>query len=153
MDDTRKERKRFMSGQPRPLRETQKEKKGFAGLDPNAMGLGGPEWLHAASPRTELPPSSAIASEAEGVASTPTLPSDDTLLPATPVEPRSLLEGMKVVCICKGIKKRVFWKVLDAGARSPEEIHRLTGSGNGGCHGSRCGPRILEMLRNRASET
>jgi bacterioferritin-associated ferredoxin len=55
---------------------------------------------------------------------------------------------MKVVCICKGIKKSVFWKVLDTGVRTKEEVNRLTGSGSGGCQGRRCGPRILEMLRN-----
>jgi bacterioferritin-associated ferredoxin len=59
-----------------------------------------------------------------------------------------MLEGMKVVCICKGIKKSVFWKVLDAGAQSKDEINRLTGSGSGGCQGRRCGPRITEMLRD-----
>ena len=65
-----------------------------------------------------------------------------------PPESRTLLEGMKVVCICKGIKKSVFWKVLDTGVRTKEEVNHLTGSGSGGCHGRRCGPRILEMLRN-----
>ena len=65
-----------------------------------------------------------------------------------PPEPRTILEGMKVVCICKGIKKSVFWKVLDTGVQTKEEVNRLTGSGSGGCQGRRCGPRILEMLRN-----
>jgi bacterioferritin-associated ferredoxin len=65
-------------------------------------------------------------------------------------EPRTILEGMKVVCICKGIKKSVFWKVLDTGVRTKEEVNRLTGSGSGGCQGRRCGPRIIEMLRNLA---
>ena len=49
-----------------------------------------------------------------------------------PPEPRTILEGMKVVCICKGIKKSVFWKVLDTGVRTKEEVNRLTGSGSGG---------------------
>jgi bacterioferritin-associated ferredoxin len=65
-----------------------------------------------------------------------------------PPEARTLLEGMKVICICKGIKKSVFWKVLDTGVRTKEEVNCLTGSGSGGCQGRRCGPRILEMLRN-----
>jgi bacterioferritin-associated ferredoxin len=55
---------------------------------------------------------------------------------------------MKVVCICKGIKKRLFWKALDDGAQTKDEVNRLTGSGSGGCQGRRCGPRILEMLRH-----
>jgi bacterioferritin-associated ferredoxin len=67
---------------------------------------------------------------------------------SSPVEPRTLLEGMKVVCICKGIKKRLFWKAMDDGAQTKDDINRMTGSGSGGCQGRRCGPRILEMLRN-----
>jgi bacterioferritin-associated ferredoxin len=59
-----------------------------------------------------------------------------------------MLEGMKVICICKGIKQRVFWQALDAGMRTKEDINDFTGSGSGGCQGRRCGPRIVEMLRN-----
>jgi bacterioferritin-associated ferredoxin len=71
--------------------------------------------------------------------------------PAEPAaEPRTLVEGMKVVCICKGIKKRVFWKALDDGAQTKEEVNRMTGSGNGSCQGRRCGPRILDLLRKRS---
>jgi bacterioferritin-associated ferredoxin len=66
---------------------------------------------------------------------------------SAPPESRTLLEGMKVVCICKGIKKRIFWQALDDGAQTKDEVNRLTGSGSGGCQGRRCGPRILEMLR------
>ena len=50
----------------------------------------------------------------------------------------------------QGHQKSVFWKVLDTGVRTKEEVNRLTGSGSGGCQGRRCGPRILEMLRNLA---
>ena len=72
----------------------------------------------------------------------------DWLVPSVPSEPRTLLEGMKVVCICKGIKKRIFWKALDDGAQTKDDINRMTGSGSGGCQGRRCGPRILDMLRH-----
>lgn len=61
---------------------------------------------------------------------------------------RTLLEGMKVVCICKGIKMRTFWRAMDEGAQTHEHIDRATGSGSGQCQGRRCGPRILEMIRN-----
>ncbi|WP_179138059.1 (2Fe-2S)-binding protein [Candidatus Entotheonella palauensis] len=62
-------------------------------------------------------------------------------------ETRSVVEGMKVVCICKGIKKRVFWNALDAGICTHADINRHTGSGSGSCQGRRCGPRILDMLK------
>ncbi|MBM3223398.1 MAG: (2Fe-2S)-binding protein [Candidatus Tectomicrobia bacterium] len=61
----------------------------------------------------------------------------------------ALLDGVKVVCICKGIKKSVFVKALEEGVRTKEDMNRATGSGSGGCKGRRCGPRILEMLRER----
>jgi bacterioferritin-associated ferredoxin len=138
MDDTRGDRKQFNPGHKSSVRDASKKTQGFAGLDPTKLGLGGPGWLSTSPPfETSLEP---------------TLPSDAAMNPSSdvPPEPRTLLEGMKVVCICKGIKKSVFWKVLDAGVRTKEEVNRLTGSGSGGCQGRRCGPRILEMLRNLA---
>lgn len=107
---------------------------GFDSLDPSKMGFGMPE-------RMETPTQ---PGEPDG-----TLP--DAALPAEPEtrspETRSVVEGMKVVCICKGIKKRVFWKALDAGICTHEGINRHTGSGSGSCQGRRCGPRILDMLK------
>jgi bacterioferritin-associated ferredoxin len=139
MDDQRKARPQFNPGHKSPVRHTSGKTKGFAGLDPTHIGLGEPEWLSPASPLLDVSSQASLPSEAESNAS-----SDG------PSEPRTILEGMKVVCICKGIKKSVFWKVLDAGVRTKEEVNHLTGSGSGGCQGRRCGPRILEMLRNLA---
>ena len=137
MDDKRGDRKQFNPGHKSFVRDAGKKTKGFAGLDPSKLGLEGPGWLSTSQPLTETSPK-------------PALPADAVMHPASdvPPEPRTLLEGMKVVCICKGIKKSVFWKVLDTGVRTKEEVNRLTGSGSGGCQGRRCGPRILEMLRN-----
>ena len=137
MDDKRGDRKQFNPGHKSSFPDTSKKTKGFAGLDPTKIGLEGPGWLSTSQPLTETSPA-------------PALPSDAAMNPSSdvPPEPRTILEGMKVVCICKGIKKSVFWKVLDTGVRTKEEVNRLTGSGSGGCQGRRCGPRILEMLRN-----
>ena len=139
MDDQRKARLPFNQGHKSAVRNTRGKTKGFADLDPTHVGLGGPGWF---SPSLPLPDAS----------STTSLPSEaaSNAPPDVPPEPRTILEGMKVVCICKGIKKSVFWKVLDTGVRTKEEVNHLTGSGSGGCQGRRCGPRILEMLRNRA---
>lgn len=98
------------------------------------MGLEMPDWL-TSSPAGAAPPDTLTPS-----ASPPT--------PETCAQERTVLEGMKVVCICKGIRKSVFWKVLDKGTCTKEEVNRLTGSGSGGCQGRRCGPRIIEMLRD-----
>ena len=137
MDDKRGDRKQFNSGHKSSVRDASQKTKGFAGLDPTKLGLEGPGWLSTSQPLTETSPA-------------PVLPSDAAMNPSSdmPPEPRTILEGMKVVCICKGIKKSVFWKVLDTGVGTKEEVNCLTGSGSGGCQGRRCGPRILEMLRN-----
>ena len=136
MDDKRGDRKQFNPGQKSSVRDASKKTTGFAGLDPTKLGLEGPGWLSTSQPLETSPE--------------PSLPSDVETDPASDVPPesRTLLEGMKVVCICKGIKKRVFWKVLDTGVQTKEEVNRLTGSGSGGCQGRRCGPRIIAMLRN-----
>src|SRR5712691_10684140 len=127
MDDKRGDRKQFNPGHKSFVRDDGKKTKGLEGLG----------WLPTSPPLTETSPK-------------PALPADAVMHPSSdvPPEPRTLLEGMKVVCICKGIKKSVFWKVLDTGVQTKEEVNRLTGSGSGGCQGRRCGPRILEMLRN-----
>src|SRR4030095_12125519 len=137
MDDKRGDRKQFNAGNKSSVRDASTKTKGFAGLDPTKLGLGGPGWLSTSQPLTETSPEPALPSAAA------MNPSSDV-----PPEPRTPLEGLKVVCICKGIKKSVFWRVLDTGVRTKEEVNRLTGSGSGGCQGRRCGPRILEMLRN-----
>ena len=137
MDDKRGDRKQFNPGHKSSVRDTSQKTQGFAGLNPTKLGLGGPGWLSTSQSLIETSPEPALPSDAE------MNPSSDV-----PPEPRTLLEGMKVVCICKGIKKSVFWRVLDTGVRTKEEVNRLTGSGSGGCQGRRCGPRILDMLRN-----
>ena len=148
MDDKRKAQKRFNLGQKSSVRDSSKEKKGFAGLDPTKVGLEGPGWISTSLPLTDTSAESPLPSKSD--IPSPACPpwSESNGLPAMSLEPRTILEGMKVVCICKGIKKSVFWKVLDAGVRTKEEINHLTGSGSGGCQGRRCGPRILEMLRH-----
>ena len=95
-----------------------------------------PDWMQeepAYRDSVETPEAEALPSEE---------PSDPT------ASSRSITEGMKVVCICKGIKKRAFWSALDEGMCTKEDINRATGSGSGSCQGRRCGPRILDMIRN-----
>ena len=143
MDHKRRDTKHFSSGQRSSSPDRNREKKGFAGLDPATLGLEGPDWLSPSRALTDTSTEPSVYPDAERPESSPAAESP----PA-----RTLLEGMKVVCICKGIKKSVFWKVLDAGVCTKEEINHLTGSGSGGCQGRRCGPRITEMLRDLATE-
>jgi len=148
MDYKRRDHKRFNPGQRPSGGALPRETKGFAGLDPAKMGLEGPDWLAPPLALPETPTEPALHPEADMLCPAPSRCSESDPATAAPLPARTLLEGMKVVCICKGIKKSVFWKVLDAGVRTKEEINCLTGSGSGGCRGRRCGPRIIEMLRD-----
>ncbi len=53
-----------------------------------------------------------------------------------------------VVCICKGIP---LGKVLPAikACDTVEDVNRMAGTGSGGCHGERCGPRIKMLLKKK----
>jgi bacterioferritin-associated ferredoxin len=112
------------------------------------MGLSMPDWLDPAASPAGTPAASHVA-EDKTLAPAPSAAGERPV--ADDVPSRTVLDGMKVVCICKGIKQRAFWKALDSGMRTKEEINRFTGSGSGGCQGRRCGPRIAEMLQ-RLSE-
>ena len=149
MDAKRHDTKRLHS-KPSSFSDTAAKEQGttrFANLAPAHLGLAGPDWLQAAAPETTQPPETSCTPSLEPVSVPCALPPEP---PNTGVSPhtRTLLEGMKVVCICKGIKKSAFWKALDMGSRTKDEINHLTGAGSGGCSGRRCGPRIMEMLRN-----
>ena len=148
MDYKRRDTKHFHSGQKTSTPDRNREKKGFADLDLATIGLEGPDWLSPSPARTATPTEPSVHPDA----AMPPAPSQwPERSPAAETPPaRTLLEGMKVVCICKGIKTSVFWKVLDAEVRTKEAINRITGSGSGGCQGRRCGPRILDMLRDLA---
>ena len=145
MDTNLPKKPRSQREQKLPWR--QPENGGFAKMEPAKMGLEMPDWL-TSSPagdelRDALTPAPASMPSSSGA-----LPPEFTPTPNTCPQARTVLESMKVVCICKGIRKSVFWKVLDKGACTKEEVNRLTGSGSGGCQGRRCGPRIIDMLRD-----
>lgn len=149
MDAKRRKTTRFHPRLPVQTDVTYKDREtsSFAGLNPVSVGLQGPGWFSVEPSGSEHVPE-AVRSSADEV---PHLSSSSLFESPAPVEPapaRTLLEGLKVVCICQGIKKSTFWKALDAGARTIEDINRVTSAGSGGCNGRRCGPRIREMLRD-----
>ncbi len=59
---------------------------------------------------------------------------------------QEIIEGLKPICLCKGIRKNVFLKHIAAGLRTVEELQKATGAGSGSCKGERCTPRIRELL-------
>jgi bacterioferritin-associated ferredoxin len=141
----RKRQTKTSGSRHQPTSETATpQKRGFGEVAPSQLGLDMPDWM--ASP--PLPPEAQTSSVLQDAGDTPQLPeSGATNTPEVDPQARTLIEGMKVVCICKGIKKKVFWKALDDGMRTRDDINRTTGSGSGSCQGRRCGPRIIEMLR------
>jgi len=62
---------------------------------------------------------------------------------------QQIIEGLKPLCLCKGIRKSVFLKHIAAGLRTLEELQRATGAGSGSCKGKRCTPRIVELLEEQ----
>lgn len=56
------------------------------------------------------------------------------------------IEGLKPICLCKGIRKSTFLKHIKAGLSTVEELQKATGAGAGSCKGKRCGLRIAELL-------
>jgi NAD(P)H-nitrite reductase large subunit len=64
------------------------------------------------------------------------------------MDEEQILDGLKPVCLCKGIKKKTFLKHIAAGLRSVEELKKATGAGSGPCGGKRCTPRIIELLES-----
>ncbi|MGE0171139.1 MAG: (2Fe-2S)-binding protein [Oligoflexales bacterium] len=52
----------------------------------------------------------------------------------------------RVICICKGIK---LGQIMDAlkTSETVAEVNNKAGTGQGGCQGERCGPRIKQLLR------
>lgn len=68
------------------------------------------------------------------------------------MDEQAIIDGLKTICICKGIRKKTFLQHIRSGANSLEQLQQLTGAGSGGCGGQRCTPRLIEILdenRNR----
>jgi NAD(P)H-nitrite reductase large subunit len=61
---------------------------------------------------------------------------------------QDIIDGLKPVCRCKGIKKSVFLKHIKAGSKTVEEVKKATGAGSGSCKGKQCTPGIIELLKS-----
>ncbi len=64
------------------------------------------------------------------------------------VKEQQIIDGLKQVCQCKGIRKSVFLKHIKAGLKTVDELKKATGAGTGSCKGKRCTARIAEMLKS-----
>ncbi len=62
------------------------------------------------------------------------------------MDEQEIIDGLKTICICKGIKKKIFKDLIAEGKTTIEELRKATGAGSGPCGGRRCTPRLNEML-------
>ena len=58
-----------------------------------------------------------------------------------------IMDKLTKVCLCKAISRSTIKKAIQNGARTVEEVQKITGAGSGGCKGHRCTPKIEELLR------
>jgi NAD(P)H-nitrite reductase large subunit len=65
---------------------------------------------------------------------------------------QEVVEGLKLVCLCKGIRTASVLKKIRAGTRTVAGIRKATGAGSGSCKGGRCTPRIEALLRKVEKE-
>ncbi len=69
------------------------------------------------------------------------------------MDEQQIIEGLKPVCQCKGIKKRTLLQHIASGIHSIEALQRISGAGSGSCQGKQCTSRIEELLKSSAAET
>ena len=60
---------------------------------------------------------------------------------------KEIIDNLKIVCQCMGIKKGTFKKLLSEGKTTVEQLQKATGADSGDCGGNRCGPRLAEMVK------
>ncbi len=62
------------------------------------------------------------------------------------MDEKSIIDGLKKICICNSIQKKVILEQINNGVRTVDEISKRTGAGSGSCKGMHCIPKIREML-------
>ena len=58
-----------------------------------------------------------------------------------------ILDKLTKICLCKAVPRSTIKKAIHNGAKTVEEVQKVTGSGTGGCRGHRCIPMIEEILK------
>jgi NAD(P)H-nitrite reductase large subunit len=61
---------------------------------------------------------------------------------------QEIIEGLRPVCQCKGIRQKTFVEHIRKGTTTLEGLQKATGAGSGSCMGKRCTPRIQELLEH-----
>jgi bacterioferritin-associated ferredoxin len=64
-------------------------------------------------------------------------------------EESQVIENLKVICLCKSIKKGSIIKAVKNGASTLKEVNRMLGSGSGDCKGERCQAKINAIVKEQ----
>lgn len=57
-----------------------------------------------------------------------------------------IIDNLKIVCQCLGIKKGSFKKLIEDGDDTVEKLKKATGAGRGDCVGRRCTERLETLV-------
>lgn len=57
-----------------------------------------------------------------------------------------MVARLKPGCICKGIKLHAILRAIAGGAKSFDEVARITGIGGGSCNSRRCREKVVTLL-------
>jgi bacterioferritin-associated ferredoxin len=57
-----------------------------------------------------------------------------------------ILDKLTKVCVCRGVSRASIKKAISDGAKSVEDVKRVTGAGLGSCKGKRCTEKIQGLL-------
>lgn len=62
------------------------------------------------------------------------------------------LENQKKICLCSGIKKSTFLKILNEGVKSLDDLIKRSGACRGGCQGKRCYQELEKLFKEFTEE-
>jgi len=57
-----------------------------------------------------------------------------------------ITDKLTKVCVCRGISRASIKKAISDGAKTGEDVKRVTGAGTGSCKGIRCIEKIQGIL-------
>ncbi len=57
-----------------------------------------------------------------------------------------VLDKITKTCTCKAIPRSKIKDAINAGAHTVEAVSKVTGACTGGCRGSRCAPKIKDLI-------
>ncbi|MCI7443808.1 MAG: (2Fe-2S)-binding protein [Clostridium sp.] len=59
---------------------------------------------------------------------------------------QEILDKITKVCVCKSISRLKIKEAIKSGAKTVEEVKKITGAGTGSCKGCRCIPKIQMLI-------